>query len=217
MIPVVSIVGNSGSGKTTLLERLITEIRGRGYSVAVVKHAGQDFEIDRQGKDSWRFMQAGADFVVVSSPAKLALIRASEHEASLEELSRFIGADFNLILTEGYRQDKAPKIEVHRKELGSDLYCSPQQLLAVVTDEPLEMSIPQYSMEDIKGVADLIEQRFLGDREEDMALFINGKSVPLNPFIKGMLGKTLTGMVSSLKGVEEVNRLDIWLKCKGKD
>jgi len=65
--PIVSFVGNSGAGKTTLLEKVVRELKGRGYKVAVIKHSHHDFQIDQEGKDSWRFAQAGSDCVVISS------------------------------------------------------------------------------------------------------------------------------------------------------
>lgn len=215
IVPVISIVGKSKAGKTSLLERLVPELRGRGYSVAVVKHTRQDFELDRPGKDSWRLAQTGAEAAFFSSPKKLVMVKAMEHDASLEELSPFIGADFDLIFTEGYRHDKAPKIEVHRKELGSDLLCSPEELLAVVTNEPMDISVTRFSMDDINSLADFIEHKFLSKRQDNVALFINDKVIPLNPFVKEFLIKTLLGMVSALKGVKEIRKLDIWLRQRG--
>lgn len=169
MVPIVSIIGKSNVGKTTLLERLVGELKRRGYRIAVIKHLGRSVELDHPGKDSWRLAQAGADAVIASSPEKLVLIKPMEHDATLEELCHFISADFDLILTEGYIQDKAPKIEVHRKKFGGDLLSSHQQLLAVVTDEPLDISLPQYSTDDIKGLTDFIEQRFISKQDKDIA------------------------------------------------
>jgi molybdopterin-guanine dinucleotide biosynthesis protein B len=72
-IPLVTIIGRSGSGKTTLLEKLIRELSGRGYRIATVKyHSHAGFEIDAEGKDSWRFAQAGSQQVVTAAPDKFA-------------------------------------------------------------------------------------------------------------------------------------------------
>ena len=87
MVPVVSFVGRSNSGKTTLLEKVIRALKLRGYRVAVIKHSHHDFDLDQTGKDTWRFAQAGSDAVVISSPQKLALIKKTDHDANLEELS----------------------------------------------------------------------------------------------------------------------------------
>lgn len=217
MVPIISIVGRSKAGKTSLLERLVPELWKRGYRVAVIKHMGQDFELDYPGKDSWRLMQAGAEVVILSSAQKSALVKSTAHDASLEELSHFIGADFDLILTEGYRQDKGYKIEVYRKELGGGLLCPVKELSAVVCETPLDISIPQFSTDDVKGIADFIEGKFLGKRQSEIALFVNDKFIPLKPFVKEFLIKTLLGMISALKGVTEIRKIDIWLRRRGEE
>ncbi len=215
MRPIISIVGKSKVGKTTLLEGLIIELERRGYKVAVIKHAGDDFELDKVGKDSWRLSQAGSGVVAVSSPHKLVVIKPMESEQSPRELSGFIGWDYDLILTEGFRQSNNPKIEVHRKEQGKELLCPPQQLLAVVTDEPLDVDVPQFSADEIQRLADLIENRLQAEgREDDVDLFVNDVPISLNPFINNFLAKTLLAMVSALKGVKQVKSLHIWLRRK---
>ncbi len=215
MHPIISIVGKSKSGKTTLLEGLIAELKQRGYKVAVIKHAGEDFELDRVGKDSWRLSQAGSSVVAISSATKLAVIRQVEHDQSPQELSRFIGWDYDLILTEGFKQSKAFKIEVHRKEQGGDLLCQPQQLLAIVTDEPLDIDVPQFSKDEIQPLADLIENRLPALRkEDDVDLFVNDAYVPTNLFVASLLARILVAIVSALKGVEEVKSLHISLRRK---
>lgn len=217
MVPIIAVVGKSNSGKTRLLEKLVPELRRRGYRIAVVKHMGQDFELDRPNKDSWRLMQSGSETVILSSAQRLALIKLMDHDASLAELTHFIGADFDLILAEGYRRDKTPKIEVHRRELGTDLLCSPEELLALVSDEKMDVSIPRFATDDVKGLADFIESKFLGKHENNIAVFVNDKPVPLNPFVREFLIKTILGMMSALKGVEEVKKLDIWFRERAKE
>jgi len=86
MVPIVSIVGKSDSGKTTLIEKLLPALTGRGYRVATVKHDVHGFEVDQEGKDSWRHKQAGAHTVVISSPNKVALIRDVERDLTLDEI-----------------------------------------------------------------------------------------------------------------------------------
>ena len=78
MIPIVSIVGKSNSGKTTLIEKLIAELTRRGWRVATIKHNRHGFEIDHEGKDSWRHKQAGAVATVVASPRRIAVIEDTE-------------------------------------------------------------------------------------------------------------------------------------------
>jgi len=160
-LPIVSIVGKSGSGKTMLMEQLIAEFKKRGYKVAALKHGRGGMEIDHPGKDSWKFAQAGSDAVCVSSPDKLAFIKRLDHDLNIEEIMSIIGPEFDLILAEGFRKSKIPKIEVHRKELGDDLLCSPQELSAIVTDAPVDIDITQLPWSDTVAIADFIEKNFL--------------------------------------------------------
>ncbi len=160
-LPIVSIVGKSGSGKTVLMEQLIAEFKRRGYKVAALKHSHGGMEIDHPGKDSWRFAQAGSDAVFVSSPDKLAFIKNLNHYLNIEEIMPILGPEFDLILAEGFRKSKTPKIEVHRKELGDDLLCSPEELSAIVTDGSLDIDIAQLPWGDTVAVADFIEKNFV--------------------------------------------------------
>ena len=110
MIPIISVVGKSGVGKTTFLEKLIAELKRRGYRVAAIKHDVHGFEIDRPGKDSWRLAQAGSDSVVIASPQRLALIKRLDGEMAPGEIAALL-AEVDIILTEGYKRGDAPKIE----------------------------------------------------------------------------------------------------------
>jgi molybdopterin-guanine dinucleotide biosynthesis protein B len=167
--PVISVVGHSGSGKTTLLEKLIRELRLRGYRLAVIKHHHhRGIQLDERGKDTWRFAQAGADHVVLAGPDKLAHLRAfaPSQEPTLEEIASSIrGVD--LILTEGYKHAHAPKIEISRGQTKPTLISDPSDLLAIVSDLPLSFEgrdgipAPQFGLEDVKRLADLIQTRFL--------------------------------------------------------
>lgn len=215
MASIVCIVGRKNTGKTALLEKLIAQLKQQGYKVATIKHTADDFELDQPGKDSWRHAQAGSDAVAISSPQKLAVIKRIDHDSTLDEITQVIGGDFDIILTEGFTQSKAPKIEVHRRELGEKLICSPRELLAVVTDEALDISAPQYAPDNMPGLVDLIEERFLSHRkDEEIALFINRVKIPLNPFIRRFIINTLVGMVSTLKGIGAIKSLNISIRRK---
>ena len=215
MSPIISIVGKSESGKTTLLEGLITKLKQRGYKVAVIKHAAEDFELDTVNKDSWRFSQAGSEVSAISSAQKLAVIKNLEHDLGPQELSQFIGSDYDLILTEGFKQSSHPKIEVHRKEQGKELLSQPEQLLAIVTDEPLNIAVPQFSRDEVPKIVDLIVNTMLDQRREDeVDLFINDAYIPINKPVKNLLFRTLVAMVSGLKGIKEVKSLRISLRRK---
>jgi molybdopterin-guanine dinucleotide biosynthesis protein MobB len=212
MPPIISIVGKSASGKTTLLERLIVEFKQRGYRVAALKHSGEDFELNEVGKDSWRFSQAGSEVSVISSPHQLAIIKNLERDLDPQELSHFIWWDTDLILTEGFKQSHHPKIEVHRQQQGKELLTSPEELLAVVTDEPLTVDVPQFSHNEVKKIADLIEKTMLQHQEDEVDLLLNDTHLPLSPSAKGLLIRTLSAIVTGLKGVNGIKSLRLFLR-----
>ncbi|UCC65572.1 MAG: molybdopterin-guanine dinucleotide biosynthesis protein B, partial [Anaerolineae bacterium] len=117
--PIISVIGKSKSGKTTFLEKLVPILAGRGYRVATVKHHSHPgFEMDQPGKDSWRHFQAGASVSVVAAPDKMAVVQRLDDERSLQAIARQIAltAPVDLIITEGYSQCPAMKIEVVRAE-----------------------------------------------------------------------------------------------------
>ncbi len=211
MIPIVSIVGKSDSGKTTLIEKIVPELARRGYRVATIKHDIHGFEVDREGKDSWRHREAGAAVVIISSPKKIALIRNVERDLNLDELrGRFVD-DVDIIISEGFKKDSQPKIEVFRKEMHRKLLCSEQDnLVAVVANQRFDVSVPCLDLDDAKGVADLIEAKFIRQKgSEQISLVVDGKPIPMTPFIKTFMIATIRGMVSTLKGCQNSNRIRI--------
>jgi molybdopterin-guanine dinucleotide biosynthesis adapter protein len=160
MIPLISIVGKSGSGKTTLLEQLVRELKARGVRVAVVKHHAHSTRIDHPGKDSARFADAGADLVLLSSPIELVRFERPSHELTLAEIRARI-EDVDLILTEGFKREAAPKLEVSRAEVSTELLASKEELVAVVTDYALDLDVPRFDLDDGAGIADFIVRQFL--------------------------------------------------------
>ncbi|MFO7666543.1 MAG: molybdopterin-guanine dinucleotide biosynthesis protein B [Desulfobacterales bacterium] len=160
MIPIISIVGKSESGKTTLIEKLIRELKKRGYRIGTVKHALHGFQIDREGKDSFRHKAAGADTVIVISPESIAMVK-NGGDGTLDSVAGYF-SDIDLVITEGYKREKKPKIEVFRKERHKEPLCrDDDNLIALVTDDDIDLSVPKFELADIKGLADLIEKKFL--------------------------------------------------------
>jgi molybdopterin-guanine dinucleotide biosynthesis protein B len=162
MIPIISIVGWSDSGKTTYLERLIPELTGRGYRLCAVKHDVHGFEIDTPGKDSWRLKRAGAVVSVVSSPAKIAVIADTGRDLTLGEIRERFIRDVDLIVSEGFKKDVHPKIEVFRKGTRDALLCTADDnLIAVAADCPVTTDAPVIDLGDVRAMADLIEKAIL--------------------------------------------------------
>jgi molybdopterin-guanine dinucleotide biosynthesis protein B len=214
MRPIISIVGKSGSGKTTLLEGLIAELKRRGHKIAIVKHSHHAFKLDTVAKDTWRLSQAGSDISAIQSLNNLAIFRRIDHYFDPQEISNFILWDYDIILTEGFKGSRYPKIEVHRREQGKDLITDPQQLLAVVTDEPLEIDVPQFSPNDVPEIADLIEVLVVQHKEDDVDLIVNGAYTPISPSLKDVLTRTLLAMIPRPEGNGEVKSLHISLRRK---
>jgi molybdopterin-guanine dinucleotide biosynthesis adapter protein len=163
MIPIVSLVGKSDSGKTTLLEKLVRELKSRGYRIATIKHDAHSFEIDREGKDSWRHKKAGAAMTLISSPEKLGLVADADHDHSLAELRERWIRDVDIIISEGYKREDHPKIEVFRKERSSELLCSADDNLLAVAGSPpvVPNGVPVFDLNDPKPLCDFLEERFL--------------------------------------------------------
>ncbi|MEW6624378.1 MAG: molybdopterin-guanine dinucleotide biosynthesis protein B [Bacillota bacterium] len=160
MAQIVSFVGRSNVGKTTHLEKVIKEIKSRGYKVAIIKHDVHGFEIDTPGKDTWRHAQAGADTVVISSPHKLAIIEKVPAERTLDEIAKQI-QDVDLIITEGYKRGNKPKVEIVRKERSSEPLCHKEELVALVTDCEINMEVPKFAFDEVKELVDLLEEKFI--------------------------------------------------------
>jgi len=214
MVPIISIIGKSKSGKTTLLEKLIVELKSRGYRVATIKHTPNGMLMDEPGKDSWRHIQAGSEATILSSPDRLVMIKPLASQITLDEIARLFGDDHDIVLTEGFKQDDAPKIEVHRREAGPPLK-TVKKLFAIATDEPLETETRQFSLDDIGGLADLLEEGFIRPQEERLSLYVNDAPVTLTIFPRDIISRVLLAIASSLKGVGEVKSLKFFLKQRG--
>ena len=170
-LPIIGFAAWSGTGKTTLLEKLIPELTKRGLRLAVLKHAHHDFDLDQPGKDSWRLRQAGANQVLIASARRHAhLIETPQGEPSLAELlAKLDRRALDLILVEGFKHDPIPKIALHRAALGKPLpEVRPEELLAVASDVPLDLTVPQLPFNEI-GIADFIEAHLAASSPDDGA------------------------------------------------
>lgn len=112
MATIISVVGKKNSGKTTLVERIITTLKSKGYKVGAIKHDAHQFEIDYPGKDSWKMTQAGADNVVIISSGQMGMIKRLDNEISIDEIVQQFLQDVDIVITEGYKRQNKPKIEV---------------------------------------------------------------------------------------------------------
>jgi len=159
-IPIVCIVGPANAGKTTFLEKLIAEFKRRGYRVGMVKHHHRgDFEIDRPGKDTWRFARAGADAVCISAPGRMAVIRRVEEELSPAEIAPLLGA-VDILFAEGYKKAAFPQIEVCPPGGTAELVGRPDKLIALIGDYHGPLALPSFAPDEAARVAQFILKKF---------------------------------------------------------
>ncbi|MCX9156677.1 molybdopterin-guanine dinucleotide biosynthesis protein B [Niveibacterium sp. 24ML] len=155
---VFGFAGYSGSGKTTLIEALIPLIRARGLRVSLIKHTHHGFDIDKPGKDSFRFRAAGASEVLLAGGQRWALMHelCDEPEPTLDEqLARLAAVD--LVLVEGFRGTPIPKIEVYRPAAGHELlHARFPNVIAVASDVKLDVPVPLLDLNDPAAIANFI-------------------------------------------------------------
>jgi molybdopterin-guanine dinucleotide biosynthesis protein B len=158
---IISIVGKSDAGKTTLIEKMIPLLRQHGLRIATIKHDVHGFQMDREGKDSYRHKQAGSVTSLISSPSQIGMVKDVEHDHTLAELVALYLPDVDLVLTEGYKRESWPKIEIHRRALNRPLITQTyENLIAVVSDEMFDIPIPIFQLEQIDLLVQFLIQKF---------------------------------------------------------
>jgi molybdopterin-guanine dinucleotide biosynthesis adapter protein len=155
---VLGLVGWSGSGKTTLLKKILPLLKERGLRVATLKHAHHEFDVDIPGKDSWEHRRAGAQEVIVCSSRRWVQMHElrDEPEPSLAALLQKV-SPCDLILVEGFKRERHPKLEVHRPALDEPtLFATDTAIAVVATDAAL--AEPHPPLVDLNDAAAVVEQ-----------------------------------------------------------
>ncbi len=156
---IFGVIGWKDSGKTGLMERLVSEMTNRGFKISTLKHAHHSFDIDHQGRDSFRHRQAGASEVMLSSNNRWALMQElrGEPEPSFAELITMM-KPVDLILVEGFKKEQHSKLECHRAENNENfIYKSDNSVRLIASDVPIDnASIPNIDLNDTIGIADFI-------------------------------------------------------------
>jgi molybdopterin-guanine dinucleotide biosynthesis protein B len=214
---VLAVVGNSNSGKTRLIAKLIPELKKRGYSVAVIKHCSKGFALSPEGKDSWKFNQAGADAVSMIAPDRLSLIRQDTSQPFPSAVAADYFKESDIVLVEGGRREKRlEKIQVIRKGVAEEMVCPPEEILAVVSDMEVTVDKPVFHPDQVSQIADVVEGR-IEDSRSQVSLTIDGSPVRLNPFVQKICTNTLLGMIASLDGIKDnPERITLSLFTKNK-
>jgi len=210
MTPIVSIIGIANSGKTTLIEKLITALNTKGYRVATIKNTPNGTTFDDAGKDSQRHIAAGSEATIVHTPGKLFMVKPVSEDASIDEIAMLFGDDYDIVLTEGFKNGSAPKIEVHRKEVGPPLE-DIKKLIAIATNEELDTATRQFSLEDVQSIADFLEEGFIKPQQERLSMFVNNTPISLSTFPRDIINGAILGMANCLKGVGEITNLKVFI------
>jgi molybdopterin-guanine dinucleotide biosynthesis protein B len=214
---IFAFVGISDSGETHLMRKLIGELKGRGCTVSVIKHCARGIDFKEQGKDTAQFMEAGADSACMYSPDGIVVFPQKKTELDVKRISRKYLKCSDFILVEGAESDKKlKKIEVLRKGFSEKILCSPEELIAVVSDFEAAKDIPVFHPENIEKIADFLEN-YPQEKEPQIRLDIDDVSVPMNPFVQKIFSNTLMGMIRSLEGIpEDPECITLSLSKKGK-
>jgi molybdopterin-guanine dinucleotide biosynthesis protein B len=162
---VFSVVGENGSGKTTVIEGLVAELTGLGLRVGTIKHDVHGFQMDREGKDSFRHKAAGASVSLISSPWQVGMVRDTGRDLTVAELVERFMDGVDLVLTEDYHLERWPKVEVHRSATGKGLRCAGDKtVIALVSDEVLPVDVPIFGFDQLPEVTRLILDHMGGAR-----------------------------------------------------
>jgi len=214
MVPVVSFIGYHDAGKTTFATKVVETLKSKGYRVAVLKSTKhKDVIKDKEGKDSFRYKEAGAESVGIVTPEELILFKKIG-KVNLQYLAFLLFDEYDIVICEGFKSSDLPKFEVTRKELNQPpLVGKVKNLIGVVSDYEVE-GVKNFPIDKPQEVADFIEKVFIKKREDsfpdEVELFINGKRIPLKHYVKETLKEILLGFIKPLKGIEyPVNSLDV--------
>ena len=213
--PVISIIGWSGVGKTTFFEKLITVLKNKGIRLGVIKQDGHEFDVDKEGKDTWRFSQAGADKVAIynGKHGAVMLNTPTDIDSVLSHMT-----DVDLIITEGCHEREFPQIEVHRAGFDSLRCDRPKQLVAIITDEELPNDVPQFGFSEVVKVAEFIlsltglddecaqgYRDIVAGRKEQSSgvrLVVDGREVAMMPFVQDIIREVNVGLLKTLRDAE---------------
>lgn len=158
---IIGVAGFKNAGKTTLVEKLVAELTRRGHQVSTVKHAHHSFDIDHEGRDSFRHRKAGACEVAVVSRHRWAIIHESRdgEEPTLEEiLAKLTPCD--LVIVEGYKRDAHDKIEVRNLSLAHPQLAGddPTVVAIAANGAVCKAPVPVFDRDDVTALASFIEK-----------------------------------------------------------
>jgi molybdopterin-guanine dinucleotide biosynthesis protein B len=165
---VFCIVGRSKTGKTTLIERMIPYLTSKGIVVATIKHHHEPFEMDVEGKDTYRHKKAGARAAMIVSEKRLGLVKDMEEEMGVRELVARYMNDVDLVIVEGYKKASLPKIEVYSHREEGPVAEGDERLMAIVADRPMDAPVPVFMRDDVEAIAGFVMETLgLGSQKRE--------------------------------------------------
>jgi len=219
MVALITFIGWHDSGKTTLATRVVSELKGLGYKVAVIKSSSETgIQFDTPGTDTFKHKEAGADSVMLVAPDQMVL-QTGNAGLSLTTLAHRYFPDVDIVIGEGFKRErKIPKIEV---------FCNVDQrlrdevhgVIAVATNLEGVAGDYVFRLDEAREIALFIEKRYLREKSSDeiVSLLVNGRKVPLKEFIQESLAGTVHGYVKTLKLVKTIDEIELRIKIKGDD
>jgi len=216
MTPILTFIGWHNSGKTTVIREVVRRLRDRGYKIAVIKstkHRG--LNLDSPGSDSYLYGKDGIESVALICPDELILFQENTGE-NLKHLAFRLFPDADLVIGEGFKHASGiPKIEVTRADESKEpLRESVSDVRAVVSD--YEVSFDKiFKTSRIAELTDFIENSFLNDKKDEVCLFVDGREISLNNFVRNSLKGIILGFINCLKFTQGTQKLEIRIKGPG--
>ncbi|MDO9390718.1 MAG: molybdopterin-guanine dinucleotide biosynthesis protein B [bacterium] len=198
MQPIISFVGHSNSGKTTLIEQIVRILSRKGYRVGVLKHTHGAIKADKRGTDTDKFRLAGAGISSITDD-KLLVRFEDAKKLTPKIIASALSRELDLLIIEGYKKESFPKA-LFSDELSS---VNLKGIIATIGKKtPPDGKVRHFSPSKPIEIARWLEQTFILPARKDRALqvLIDGKPLPMNPFVRKMIKETLAGMLKSLKG-----------------
>jgi molybdopterin-guanine dinucleotide biosynthesis adapter protein len=206
-------VGLVKSGKTTFIEALVKELSRRKYRVGTLKHTSHSFEMDSEGKDSYRLKQSGSIVGGVFTDDGIGIVRDLDDSQDLDRIIADVYSDMDIVIIEGYKLGKYPKIII-LKENDPKLETEPyreDEIIAVVGEGEADNSLNFYGKYEIKKIADLLELEFIKPYSvQEIDLYINNRPVVLNEFVQKIVKNMINAIIDSLKGIDKkIEEIDL--------
>ncbi|MDY6934270.1 MAG: molybdopterin-guanine dinucleotide biosynthesis protein B [Spirochaetota bacterium] len=164
MPSIIAIVGRSNSGKTTLIEKLIHYFNMKGKKLSIIKHMKHEFDIDYEGKDTFRYKEAGAFSSLITNDMMFAIVSKIDDNSTPLDLAHNYLNDSDLVIIEGFREGNIFKIEVIGNSEEKPLYISGvENIAAIVTDQTIETELPIFQRNDIENIGKFIEEYIMNN------------------------------------------------------